>query len=300
MQLVGPPRPQPQHHGGAEGAGGFPLPLCGREPDRLGHAEAAAVFAEALHIQHLIEGKVYTLALQGAFSFCPPGAENVQRPLGHRLGIQDLEVVEGGCPGNVQDGRRRRRKGQLTFHRDELVEHGRAADALQCGQLLLDAAVGQRREHLGLLLSVDRRHQTKGSPHLDAAGRDRAAVQVFGLALHLRRPCSKGKLRQFQHLVEGQLLLRLAEARVILALVIHDAAQIAFQRQFAGLQLLLQHHRFRKAFDQLEHRRKIIGDQDLRFQRELRLDGAVRTRSGQRIPKDLQFHPVRSFPVRLA
>ena len=130
LQLVGPPCPQPQHHGGTEGTGGFPLPLCGREPDRFGHAEAAAVLTDALHVQHLIERQVHTLALQGAVPFCPPGAEDVQRPLGHSLGIQDLEVVEGGCPGNVQDGGGRRRKGQLTFHRDELVEHGRAADAL--------------------------------------------------------------------------------------------------------------------------------------------------------------------------
>lgn len=77
---------------------GLPPPLCGREPDRLGHAEAAAVFAEALHIQHLIEGKVQALALHGAFPFCPPGAENVQGPLGHSLGIQDLEVVEEAVP----------------------------------------------------------------------------------------------------------------------------------------------------------------------------------------------------------
>lgn len=84
--------------------GASPSPCVAVNPTGSATQRQRAVFAEALHIQHLIEGKVQALALQGAFPFCPPGAENVQGPLGHSLGIQDLEVVEGGCPGNVQDG----------------------------------------------------------------------------------------------------------------------------------------------------------------------------------------------------
>ena len=147
---------------------------------------------------------------------------------------------------------------------------------------------------------MDRRYQPDGSPHFNAAGVDRTAVQVFRLALHLRGPRRKGKFRQFQHLIKWKLLLGLAKSRILFALIINSAAEISLQCQLSGLQLLLQHHRLCKAFDQLEHRRQIIRDQDLRFQREFCLDGAVCPRRRKGIPKDLQFHPVRSFPVRMA
>lgn len=280
--------------------GASPSPWRDRKAHRLGHAKTAAVLAEALHIQHLIERQLHTLTLQSVVPLGPPCTENGERSLGHRLGVEHLQVMDGHGPRKVQNRGGQRRKGQLPFHRDQLIQHGGAADAFQRGQPLLDAAVRQGRDDLGFQLGVDRRHQPEGSPHLYTAGRDRTAVQIFRLPFHLRRPCREGELRQLQHLIEGQLLLGLAKARILLALIINDAAQITLQRQLAGLQLLLQHHRLRKAFDQLEHRRQIIGNQNFCFQRELRFDGAVCPRRRQRVPKDLQFHPVRSFPVRLA
>ena len=109
---------------------------------------------------------------------------------------------------------------------------------------------------------------------------------------------NEDELRQVQQLCKRELLLGLAQARSIFPLIIDHTAQISLQLQLAGLQPLLQHHRPDKALDQLEHRWQIIRDQDLCFQRQLCLEGTVCPRRRQGIPKDLQLHGTRSFPVR--
>ena len=145
---------------------------------------------------------------------------------------------------------------------------------------------------------MHRYHQPIRPPHLDAALVDGAAVQIFGLAFHLHGPCREDELRQIQQLGKGELLLGLAQARSIFPLIIDHTAQVALQLQLAGLQPLLQHHRPDKTLDQLEHRWQIIRNQDLCFQRQLCLEGTVCPRRRQGIPKDLQLHGTRSFPVR--
>ena len=71
-------------------------------------------------------------------------------------------------------------------------------------------------------------------PHLDAAGVDGPAVEVFGLALDAGCPRRGRKRGQLEGLGEGQLLLGLAQPRPLFALIIHGTAQISFQRQPPG------------------------------------------------------------------
>ena len=82
LQLVRPPRRQPQHGRGGKGAfpGSFLLPFRQREAHRLHGAQAPAVLAQGLHIQHLLEGHRRPGALQGGVSFGPPRAGKVQLP----------------------------------------------------------------------------------------------------------------------------------------------------------------------------------------------------------------------------
>ena len=147
---------------------------------------------------------------------------------------------------------------------------------------------------------MNRYHQPERAPCLDTVGVDHPAIDIFRLSLHLCRPRRKWEFRQLQRFGKGQLLLGLAEARAVLALIIDRTAQVAVQRQPPGLQLFLQHHRPHKTLDQFKDRGQVIGNQNLCFQRELRLEGAAGTCSGQSIPENLQFHATRSFPVRLA
>ena len=237
--------------------------------------------------------------MQGGVSFGPPRAGKVQLPFHDGFAPQDLYLLHAGCAGNIQYGGRRLGKTDRSLCRKQLFEIGCPAHPTQRDQFLLHSAVREGRNELRLVLGVDGRHQPKGPPHLNAAGRDGPAVDVLGLPFHLCRPGRKGKLRQLQLFGERQFLFRLAQARPVLALIIDGAAQVSIQVEPPGLQLLLQHHRPHKALDQLEHRGQIIGDQDLRFQRELCLDGAPGPRLRQIIPEDLQFHATRSFPVRL-
>ena len=197
---------------------------------------------------------------------------------------------------NVADSARQK---QLTMTADNCKEVEAALSATTDDpeyQALLDATIGQRCDDFGRALGAQRDDEPKGPAHFDAVWVHRPAVEVFGLALHQRCPAGGRQLRHLQLFCEGQFLLGLAQTGPILALIKHGAAQIAFQRQPPGLQLLLQHHRLCKALDQLEHRRQIVGDQNLRFQREFCLDGAVCARLRQGIPKNLQFHAVCSFP----
>ena len=98
---------------------------------------------------------------------------------------------------------------------------------MQGAQLLLDAAICQCGDHLGLALGVHRDYQPVGTPHLDAARVCCAGVEVLRLPFHHGCPCRKGKLRQLQLPGEGQLLLGLAQVFFCFALVKHRAAQIA-------------------------------------------------------------------------
>ena len=79
-------------------------------------------------------------------------------------------------------------------------------------------------------------------------------------------------------------------ARPLFALIIDDAAQIPFQRQPPGGQLLLQHHRLREALDDALHRRQIVRDEKFGLKGQLCLGRAVRTRRRQNVPEHFQLH----------
>ena len=288
-----------QHQAGRQGARRVRLPFRQGEAYRLHHAKTLAVLGQAVHIQHLLERQSRAQALQFGFLLGTPGTLHPYFALDHRFAGQQPYLLCSGCACNVQHRRRRAGKSQLPFGRDQLIQHRNAAHALQGVQLLLNAAIGQCSDHLRFVLGAHGRHQPHGTPHLHAARIDHPAVEVFGLTLHHRRPGRKVKFRQFQLLCKGQFLFGLAETCTLLALIIDRTAQIALQCQPARLQLLLQDDRLCKAFDQFEHRRQIVRDQDLGLQRELCLDGAHRARLRHRVPKDLQFHARCSFPCPL-
>ena len=62
-------------------------------------------------------------------------------------------------------------------------------------------------------------------------------------------------------LVKGSFCSVWHSPRPLFALIIHGTAQISFQRQPPGGQLLLQHHRLCEALDDALHRRQIVRDQ---------------------------------------
>ena len=105
-------------------------------------------------------------------------------------------------------------------------------------QFLFNAAIGQRRDQFLFILCMDSNHQTIGSAHLDAVRVYGPAVEVFGLPFYHGHPAGEGKFRHLQLFCKGQFLFGLAKACAILALIKHGAAQIAFQCQPPGLQLL--------------------------------------------------------------
>ena len=265
LELVGTPAAQPQHRRGREGGGGRAvlggLPFRRRKAHRLQHAEAAAVLAEAVCIQYLVEGQVGGLAAEGGVPFGPPCAEDVQYPLRHGLALHPLQLPHLGGAGDVEDGGGGLREGQRPLDGHELFEGGGPPHTCQRDRLLLDAALAEGRDDLGGQLGVDAHHQPVGPPHLDAAGVDGPAVEVFGLALDAGCPRRGRKAGQLEGLGEGQLLLGLAQPRPLLSLIIHGTAQISFQRQPPGGQLLLQHHRLCEALDDALHRRQIVRDQ---------------------------------------
>ena len=234
--------------------------------------------------------------MQRRLALSTPGAQGTDLALDHCLAGQQLYLPHRRCTGDIQNGGGALCKHQLSFDSDQLFQHGGTAHTGERLQALLDATIGQRCDDFGRALGAQRDDEPKGPAHFDAVWVHRPAVEVFGLALHQRCPAGGRQLRHLQLFCEGQFLLGLAQTGPVLALIKHGAAQIAFQRQPPGLQLLLQHHRLCKALDQLEHRRQIVGDQNLRFQREFCLDGAVCARLRQGIPKNLQFHAVCSFP----
>ena len=226
-----------------------------------------------------------------------PGTGNDQYTLGYGFPVQELEVSDRGIAAEVQNGGGRRGKMDLALDRDQLFQHSGTPHPGKGDQFLLHPAIRKGRDDIRFDLRMHRYHQPIRPPHLDAARVDGAAVQIFGLAFHLHGPRREDELRQIQQLGKRELLLGLAQTRPIFPLIIDHTAQIALQLQLAGLQPLLQHHRPDKALDQLEHRWQIIRDQDLCFQRQLCLEGTVCPRRRQGIPKDLQLHGTRSFPV---
>ena len=246
------------HHAGCQLAAGFLFALRKGKAHRFQHAHASAVLCHAFQIHHLIERQGCRLTLQAAFAFRAPGALGTYLALDHCLARQQLYLPHGGAAGNIQNGCGRLCKHKLPFHSDQLFQHRGAAHAVQRLQFLFNAAIGQRRDQFLFILCMDSNHKTIGSAHLDAVRVYRPAVEVFSLPFYHGHPAGEGKFRHLQLLCKRQLLLGLAKPGPILALIKHSAAQIAFQCKPPGLQLLLQHHRFCKAFDQLEHRRKII------------------------------------------
>ena len=212
-------------------------------------------------IQHLIEVQVHALALQCRIALGTPGTGNDQHALGNGFPVQELEVSDRGISAEVQNGGGRRGKADLALDRDQLFQHSGAPHPGKGDQFLLYPAIRKGRDDIGFDLRMHRYHQPIRPPHLDAAWVDGAAVQIFGLAFHLYGPCREDELRQIQQLGKGELLLGLAQPRPLLALIIHGTAQISFQCQPPGGQLLLQHHRLCEALDDALHRRQIVRDQ---------------------------------------
>ena len=165
--------------------------------------------------------------MQGRVPFCPPCTLHPQFPLDHSFTGKQLYLCHTGVSGNIQYSRWGLCKDQFALQGHQLIQHSYTAHALQCTQLLLDAAICQCGDYLGLALGVHRDHQPIGAPHLDTARVCRAGVEVLCLPFHHGCPCRKGKLRQFQLPGEGQLLLGLAQVFFCFALVKHRAAQIA-------------------------------------------------------------------------
>jgi len=214
-----------------------------------------------LHIHDLMEGQLGGLAQEGGVPLGPPRAEGAEGPLRHGLALHPLQLPHLGSAGDVEDGGGGLREGQRPLDGHELFEGSGPPHPCQRDRLLLDAALAEGRDDLGGQLGVDAHHQPVGPPHLDAAGVDSPAVEVFGLALDAGRPRGGPEAGQLEGLGEGQLLLGLAQARPLFALIIDGAAQIPFQRQPPGGQLLLQHHRLREALDDALHRRQIVRDE---------------------------------------
>ena len=186
-----------------------------------------AVLGDALQIYHLLEGQCRRLTLQDSVPFCPPRALHPQFPLDHSFTGKQLYLCHTGVAGNVQHGSRGLCKDQLALQGDQLIQHSHAAYTLQGTQLLLNAAICQCRDDLGLALGVHRDHQPVSPTHLDAARVCRAGVEVLCLPFYHSCPCRKGQLRQFQLPGKGQLLLGLAQAFFCFTLVKHCAAQVA-------------------------------------------------------------------------
>ena len=78
-------------------------------------------------------------------------------------------------------------------------------------------------------------------------------------------------LRQVHGPGEGDFLLHLAQALVVLRLIVDDAPQIALHREAAGRHLLLQSDGIDKALDDLEDLRQIVRDEKFRFNGQLGL-----------------------------
>ena len=77
--------------------------------------------------------------------------------------------------------------------------------------------------------------------------------------------------RQVHRPGEGDLLLDLAQALLLLGLVVDHTAQIALHREAAGYHLLLQGDRIDKTLDDLEDLRQIVRDEKFRFNGQLGL-----------------------------
>ena len=123
---------------------------------------------------------------------------------------------------------------------------------------MLSTTVSYRSDHLLLQLGIHARRQLIGPPHLDPALVDRPAIEVLCFAADHGAEGGIVQRGQFDGPVKRQLLLGLAKALPVFALIVHDAAQVPFHIQPAGLQLLLQHHQFDKALDDFEHLRQIV------------------------------------------
>ena len=272
---------------GGNGQPAFALPLGAilrhSKAHRLHRAKAAAVLGDALHVQNLIEGDGRLLAFQLLLVAGTVGDFGADLPFYHHFAGDHLQLTHSRRACNIQNRVGHSVERKLVVGRDQLIHPCQAAHAGESRLLLLGSAVGNGGHHLLLQLGIDAGRHLVRAPHLHPPLVDRAAVQVFGLAAHHRAEAGKFQCGQLQRLAERQLLLGLAQALAVFALVVHDAAQIAFQIEPAGLHLLLQHHHFGKALDDFEHLRQIVRDQDLRFNGDLGFYGTKASRRRKRI-----------------
>jgi hypothetical protein len=284
-------RAQMQHGRGRDPA--VALGLRGRgdcKADGLHRAKAPAVLRQAVDVEDLVEADRDLLAAEGFLRAGAVGRLGRDLPFHHGLARQQLQLAHLRGARNIQHRGGRLLKVKGVLGRQQLVEAGSVFGPPDRRLLLLDAAVRGRGDDLLLQLGKHGGRDGKGAPHFHPALVDRPAVEVFRFAADRRRPGRILGRGQLQRLAERELLLCLAKPLPVFALIIHDAPQIAVQRQAAGLQLLLQDDRFHEALDDFEYLRQIIGDQDLGFDGDLRLYGEKASCRRKRIPEHFQFH----------
>ena len=93
-------------------------------------------------------------------------------------------------------------------------------------------------------------------------------------------------------------MLGAAKAGRLFRLVQHHAAQIPFHGKAPRRKLLLQHHAGHKAFDNFEHLRQVVGDEDLRLHAEFLLCITNDLPRGNGVLVHLDLHTV-SSPLSL-
>ena len=275
------------------GGDGMPV-LLGRShhgaAGELGGCKAFAVLRHALQVQNLIE----CYPLLGLFHLIT-GTGAVQQAhldgtFDHRLAGNQLHILHLAHSGHIQNGLRRLGKLQLLLRGNHLIQAGQTLDALHRFHPLLDAAIRQSGDHLLIGAAGHPGAEGIGPPQVHPALVHRPAVQIFQLTAHLDAVAGIIPLRQIHSPGEGQLLFGLAQALVLLGLVIHHTPQVAVHSKAAGRDLFLQRHQVDEAFYDLEHLRQIIRNKDLRLHRKLCLGFAQAPHGGQRVPEHLQFH----------
>ena len=101
--------------------------------------------------------------------------------------------------------------------------------------------------------------------------------------------------RDLQAAGKGQFLLGLAQALVVVRLVIDHTAQIPFQGDPVLQHLLVQGHKPDQALDDLKHLGQIVRDQDLGLHRQFGFQLTHARRGRHLVLEYLQFHSLRSF-----
>ena len=223
----------------------------------------------------------------------PESSLDAQRSLAVDLPGQDSGGFRQEHAGDVQHHRVAGGQRDAAFGREGLFLHRRAGPAVQHAGALLDAAVRQRGDQLQLVHHLYRHAQRVGAPQVDAVLADGAAVDVFQLAGNGGRACLVAAFGQVGGLFKREFLLDAVQLCAgLVRLVVDGAAQVALPLPLGGGGVVLQKHRLHQAFDDLEHRRQIIRDQELGLHRQLQPCLPPAAVGGDGVFEHLQFHSV--------